>query len=184
MRSRLRLLRIAAAALLLISTLPTVASAAQSLDSCGASRAQSYVADLPAALRTAGTHHFEWTSRYTDLAGQPVADGIVDNQITIDAAAPAYPNTVLLRLFRNTTLASDGSVALVSSMRPDQAAQLYVNVSWLKDQPFFTGTFHLLVRYDTGRNRWSDWVDMPAGPANSFCTEFTNAIWTRTYGWI
>lgn len=178
-----RVARVAAAGLLLVAMLPATASAAPSDESCSAYRAQSYVAAVPAAMRTAGTHRFEWSSRYTDLAGRSVEEGTITNQVTIDAAASAYPNTVLLRLTRNTTLTATGDVAVVTAMRPDQAANLYVNVSWFKSEPFFTGTFHLLVRYETSRNHWSAWQEMPVGPENNFCTEFTNAIWQRTYGW-
>ncbi len=182
-RSPGRVARLLGAALLLAASFPAVVAAAPEPGTCAAERGVVYTAAVPGGLRTPGTHRFEWRGRYTDLAGQEIVDPPIGNRIVIDSAAPAYPNTVLLRLFRNTALLADGSVATVEAMRPDQAARMYVGVSWLKNEPFFQGTFHLDLRYETSKNKWSAWQEIPGGPESSFCVQTTDAVWTKNYGW-
>jgi hypothetical protein len=111
-----------------------------------------------------------------------VDDSIV-SQITIDSAAPAYPSSVLIRLFRNTTLLANGEEITVDAIRPTQDARLYVNVSWLKGDKFFTGEFKVFARYETSRNKWAAYQQVTAGPEQSFCVQFNDAIWRKNYGW-
>ena len=113
--------------------------------SCGAQKGSAYtIPPLPAGMRTPGTHAVQWKSEYIDAqTGELQVDDSIVNEITIDAAAPAFRNTVLVRLFRNTTIV-DCEVLDVDAIRPTQDARLYVNVSWAKDDQFFVGVFHLV----------------------------------------
>lgn len=177
-------LRVALVGSLLVLALPAAVSAAPADDACAALRAQTYTATLPSGARTTGTHRVQWKSSYTDLAsGELVVDDSIVNAYTIDPSAPAYPNDVLIRLFRNTTILASGEVIDVTAIRPTQEARLYVNVSWLRDEPFFTGAFRLWYRYETTKNHWSSYVELPASAVQSFCVEGTSSIWKRGYGW-
>ena len=89
---------------------------------------------------------------------------------------------MLVRLFRNTTIV-DGEVLDVDAIRPTQDGRLYVNVSWLKDDKFFVGVFHVFARYETSPGTWSAYQELAGAPALSFCTELTKAIWHKGYGW-
>lgn len=178
-----RVARVVAAALMLVALLPAAASAAPSPDRCASNRVTIYSGELPAGLRAPGTHAIQWRSTYTDAAtGQVVVDDSILNQVTIDAAAPAYPNTVLVRLFRNTALLHGNEVVGVDAIQPAQAALLHVQVSWLTDEKFFTGAFVVEFRYQT-KNKWSDYQALAAGPVMSFCVETNSSIWHRQYGW-
>ena len=105
------------------------------------------------------------------------------NEITIDPAAPAYPNTVLIRLFRNTTILADGEVISVDAIQPTQSARMHVQVSWIKGDKFFVGEFRMYFRYETRKNRWTEYQEVAHGPDQSFCVEFTDAVWRKNYGW-
>ena len=182
--SRLVTLRVALMGSLLVLALPGAVSAAPADDACAALRAQTYTATLPSGARTIGTHRVQWKSAYTDIGtGELVVDDSIVNSFTVDPSAPAYRNDVLIRLFRNTTILAAGEVIDVTSIRPTQDARLYVNVSWLRDEPFFTGAFRLWYRYETTTNHWSSYVELPASPVQSFCVEFTSSIWKKGYGW-
>jgi len=184
MRPVSRIAQIVGAALLLAAMLPAGAAAAQDPYSCGASKATTYTIPAPAGLRTSGTHRVQWKVEYTDAyTGEQIVDDSIVNQVTIDNAAPAYPNTVLIRLFRNTTILANGEVISVDSIRPTQDARMYVNVSWLKDDKFFTGEFKVSVRYETSKNKWAAYQQVTAGPEQSFCVELNDAIWRKNYGW-
>ena len=163
---------------------PAVASAAQDPYSCGANTATTYTTDVPAGLRTIGTHRVQWKAEFTDAyTGELVVDDSIMNQVTIDPAAPTYTNTVLIRLFRNTTLVAPGEAITVDAMRPAQDARMYVNVSWLKGDKFFTDSFKISFRYETSRNKWAPYQQVTAGPEQSFCVELNDAIWRKNYGW-
>ncbi len=173
-----------AASVMVAGALAGSVSAAPPPDRCASLTSTTYSSGVPDGLRTPGTHRVQWKSEYVDAAtGELVVDDSTVNQITIDAAAPAYPNTVLIRLFRNTTLLSDGSVIDVTSMRPTQAAALHVNVSWVKGDKFFVGDFVISYRYETSRNKWTAYQQVAASPDQSFCVEDTSAIWQKHYGW-
>jgi hypothetical protein len=179
-----RIARALATGLLLATILPAAASAAQDPDTCGANKGTTYTTPAPSGLRTPGTHRVQWKAEYTDAyTGERISDDGIVNQVTFDSAAPAYPNTVLIRLFRNTTLLADGEVTTIDAISPTQEARMYVNVSWLKGDRFFTGEFVMSFRYETSRNKWSAYQRLAAGPEQSFCVEFTDAIWRKNYGW-
>jgi hypothetical protein len=170
--------------MLLVAMLPAGAAAVQNPDTCGASKATTYTIPAPAGLRTSGTHRVQWKSEYTDAyTGEQIVDDSIVSQITIDSAAPAYPNSVLIRLFRNTALLANGEEVTVDAIRPTQAARMYVNVSWLKGDKFFTGEFRIFVRYETSKNKWAAYQQVTAGPEQSFCVQFNSAIWRKDYGW-
>jgi hypothetical protein len=170
--------------MLLVAVLPSGAAAVQDPDTCGANRATTFTIPAPAGLRTPGTHRVQWKAEYTDAyTGEQIVDDSIVNQVTIDTAAPAYPNSVLIRLFRNTTLLASGEEVTVDSIRPTQAARLYVNVSWLRGDKFFTGEFRIFVRYETSKNKWAAYQQVTAGPEQSFCVQFNSAIWRKNYGW-
>ncbi|HEX5826586.1 MAG TPA: hypothetical protein VFY23_03640 [Candidatus Limnocylindrales bacterium] len=170
--------------MLLAAVLPSAASAASADPKfCNEAIAVTYTLDVPAGLRTPGTHRIEWFNEYTAIDGTYIAEVFAENQITIDAAAPAYPNTVLIRLLRNTTLLKSGEVVSVEAMRDAQAARMYANVSWFRDEPFFVGAFELSFRYETSRNRWTDLIAVPASQTKSFCVERSSALWQKQYGW-
>ncbi len=186
MRSRSGLGRpasILAAVLLLAAAFPAAAAASPSFESCAAYKGQSFTAPAPAGLRTEGTHRIQWKAEFTDAyTGEFVVDDGIISEVTFDEDAPAYPDTVLLRLFRNTALLDSGEVIAVDEVRPDQAARMYVNVSWVKGDKFYT-TWRMYFRYETARNRWSEYQELAAGPDISFCVETKNAIWRKAYGW-
>lgn len=179
-----RVARILGVAMLLGAMVPASASAAQNPDTCGANRATTYTTPAPAGLRTPGTHRVQWKAEYIDAyTGEPIVDDSIVNQVTIDSAAPAYPNSVLIRLFRNTALLATGEEVTVDAIRPTQDARLYVNVSWLRGDQFFTGEFKIFVRYETSKNKWAAYQQVSASPEQSFCVQFNSAIWRKNYGW-
>ena len=183
MRPVSRIARLLGSAMLLVAMLPAGAAAVQDPDTCGALRATAYTIPAPAGLRTPGTHRVQWKVEYTDAyTGEQVVDDSIVNQVTIDTAAPAYPETVLIRLFRNTTLLA-GEEITVDAIRPTQAARMYVQVSWLRGDQFFTGEFRIFVRYETSKNKWAAYQQVTAGPEQSFCVQFNSAIWRKNYGW-
>lgn len=187
MASRLRLGRLArllAAASLVALVLPASVAAAPSPDQCASNRAITFSANVPDGLRTVGTKNVQWRATFTDAAtGELIVDDGFINQVTIDSAAPIYPNNVLIRLFRSTTILANGDVIFVSTINPAQPARMHANVSWLPDEKFFTGNFVFDFRYETKNNHWSSWYPATAGPETSFCPELTKAIWKQNYGW-
>src|SRR3954453_3342818 len=178
---RSRLGRVVAAGLLLVALVPAPVSATPSPDQCASNRAVQYSAPVPVGLRTVGTHGIQWKIQFTDvLTGDVVVDDQVFNQPPIDPAAPAYPDNVLVRLVRNTTILKGGEVIAVDAMRPTQAALMHAQVSWLTAEPL-SGVVGF--RYQTPRNRWSDYQTVAAGPTVTLCVETNNGIWRKTYGW-
>ena len=126
----------------------------------------------------------QWKAEFTDAyTGERIIDDGIVNRVTVDTAAPAYPNTVLIRLFRNTTLLAGGAVIAVDTIRPRQDARMYVNVSWLRDDKFYVGDFAISFRYETSKNKWSAYQRATAGPEQNYCVEGNDAIWRRAYGW-
>lgn len=179
-----RIARIIGAVMLITALLPGSVAAGQDPATCGANRATTFTTPAPVGLLTPGTHRVQWKAEFTDAyTGERIIDDGIVNQFTVAAAAPAYPNTVLIRLFRNTTLLPSGEVIYVDTIRPTQDARMYVNVSWLRDDRFFTGEFKISFRYETSKNKWSGYERVAAGPEQSFCIEFNNAIWRKNYGW-
>src|SRR5690349_8617836 len=88
-----RIVRVSLIALLAALAAPSGAFALPSEESCAASTAVPFSLAVPDALRSAGTHRFEWYSTFTNSDGTP-GEGTSENQVTIDARAPLYPNTV------------------------------------------------------------------------------------------
>lgn len=178
------LARVVGIALMVCVALPSAALAAPAPDACAGNRAITYTAPVPDGLRTVGTKRVQWRAEYTDAAtGELVVDDAPINNLVVDAAAAIYENPVLIRLFRSTTILADGTVITVPAINPSQVARMYVNVSWVTGEPFFTGTFVESFRYEVARNRWSDWLPTTASAVQSFCTEQTKAIWKKGYGW-
>jgi hypothetical protein len=184
-RPRLALVaRLAGAALILASVLPSAALAAPSPESCAAYRAVTYSASVPQGLRAEGTKLVQWRSVFTDAAtGELVVDDGIFNEVTFDADAPLYPNDVLIRLFRSTTILAGGEVITVDAIDPAQPARMHVNVSWEPGGRFYTGDMEISFRYEIRNNRWSEWYATTMGPEQSFCTENTRAIWKKGVGW-
>jgi hypothetical protein len=179
-----RFARVIGAGMLLAAILPAAASAAPSPDQCASNRAITFSATVPDGLRTVGTKDVQWRATFTEAAtGQLLVDDGIFNEVTIDPAAPIYPNNVLIRLFRSTTILANGDIIFVPAMNPAQPARMHANVSWLPDEKFFTGPFVLDFRYETKNNHWSAWYPTTAGPETSFCPELTKAIWKQNYGW-
>jgi hypothetical protein len=175
--------RILAAVLLLAVAFPAAAIAAPSPESCAAYKGVSFTAPAPAGMRTEGRHRIQWKAEFTDAyTGEFVVDDGIISEVTFDEDAPAYPSTVLIRLFRNTALLDSGEAIEVDEILPDQPAQLYVNVSWVKGDKFFT-SWKMFFRYETSRNKWSDYAELAAGADTSFCVEFNDAVWRKSYGW-
>ena len=170
------------AALALSAVLPQAALAVPREESCASLRAVPFSAPVPASMRTVGTHGFEWYSTFVDADGN-LQEGTAENSITIDPTAPAYPNTVLLRLVRNTTLLSDGSVEVIDTMRPDQAATFYAAAFSTPDDTAFLDSFRTWLRYETSPGLWTDFVELRRGPVTNFCSQVTTAAWKKTYGW-
>jgi hypothetical protein len=181
-----RLARVLAAVAVAALALPPAALATPSPDSCAANRAITYTAPVPAGLRVAGTRLVQWRAAFTDAySGEPIVDDGITNQVTIDADAPAYPNTVLIRLIRSTTILANGTVVTVPAMRPDQDARMHANISWVTGDKWFAGDFVLSFRFQAGNGngKWSGWYPTAAGPEQSFCGELTDAVWKRSIGW-
>ena len=133
---------------LLAGLVPATALAAPIPDSCSASRAVPFSIPVPADMRISGVHRFEWYSTWTNPDGSVAGRGTSRNQILIDAAAPVYPNTVLLRIFRNTTLLADGSVVDVDAIRLVRAAELYSRLLG-HGRRRVPASFRLWLRYGT-----------------------------------
>lgn len=181
-----RLVRVLAAVALVALVLPPAALATPSPDSCAGNRVIMYSAPVPAGLRVVGTRLVQWRAAFTDAySGEAIVDEGTTNEVTIDAGAPAYPNTVLIRLVRSTTILADGTVVTVPAMRPDQDARMHAQASWVTGDKWFDGDFVLSFRFQTGKGngKWSGWYPMAAGPEQSFCGELTDAIWKRSFGW-
>ena len=151
-------------------------------DSCAALRAIPFSTAVPDAFRTAGTHRFEWLSTYANPDGTTVED-LVQNRIAIDPNVALYPNTVLLRLFRSTTLLASGEIVDVTAMNPAQDARFYIAAYSFHGDNLFLDSIRIWLRYETSRNRWSPWVELEAGPETSFCNQVTRSAWTKAYGW-
>lgn len=178
--SRLRQAILAATAMALL--LPAAAQAAPSGDSCAAYTSIPFVADVPDALRTPGTHHYEWRLNLTLPDGTPVED-VRGHQIEIAADAAAYPNPVYLQLDSNTTILRALDEVEVAAMRPDQAAAFRVGFFAPKDELAVLDSARLAVRYETTPGAWSDWTVLEPGPRSSTCSVTTFGFARRSYGW-
>jgi len=182
MSRRSRIARVLALALVVAALLPSAAVARSDSAWCSELRAVPFAAAVPDEVRTPGRHRFEWRSTFLDPAGNPASE-TVGNEITIAVGAALYPNTVLLRLVRNTTLLADGEVVAVTEMAPGQPAAFYGAAFGGPDERAFLDSFRLWLRYETAKNRWSPWVELPRGPETSYCNQVTTAAWQKTYGW-
>ena len=172
----------ATAAMFVGLLLPSAALAKPSDEACAAYRAIPFSTPVPDAMRTAGTHRFEWYSTF-DNADGTTGDALAQNQIKIMPGTPLYPNNVLLRLFRNTTLLADGEVVTIDEMAPTQPATLYAAAYSFKGDDPFLSSFRTWIRYETSRNHWSAWTELSRGPATNFCNQVTNSMWKKTFGW-
>jgi len=177
-----RIARVLAIVLVAAALLPSAAAAQSDAEWCSTLRAVPFAAAVPDAVRTPGRHRFEWRSTFLGPDGSPASE-TVGNEITIAAGVAPYPNTVLLRLVRNTTLLADGEVVAVTEMAPDQPAAFYAAAFGGPDERAFLDSFRLWLRYETAKNRWSPWVELPRGPETSLCSQVTSAAWQKTYGW-
>jgi hypothetical protein len=177
---RIRHAILAATALALL--LPAAAQAAPSGDSCAAYTSIPYVAAVPDALRTPGTHRYEWRLSLTLPDGTPIED-VRGHQIEIAADAAAYPNPVYLQLQSNTTILRALDEVEVTAMRPDQAAAFRVGFFAPKDQHSVLDSARLALRYETGPGAWSDWTVLEPGPRSSTCSATSFGFGRRAYGW-
>ena len=177
-----RLTGLLTALVVVAGLVPGSALAAPDEESCAAARAVPFSIPVPADMRTAGVHRFEWFSTWTNDDGS-FGEATNRNQVVIDTAAPAYLNTVLLRIFRNTTLLADGSVITVDAIRPDQQAQLYGAAFSLKADTLFLSSFRMWLRYETSKNHWTPFVELERGPETNFCSQVTTSAWKKAYGW-
>lgn len=171
-----------AVVLVMAALLPTTAVARSESAWCSDLRAVPFAADVPDEVRTPGRHRFEWRSTFSNPDGSPASE-TVGNEITIVDGASLYPSTVLMRLVRNTALLADGEVVAVTEMAPDQPAAFYAAAFGGPDERIFLDGFRLWLRYETAKNRWSPWVELPRGPETSLCNQVTSAAWKKAYGW-
>jgi len=174
--------RILAAALVLAAAMPAAALAKPSEFSCAAARAVPFSTSVPQDFRSPGVHGWEWYSEYDNADGTSGAD-LATNEILIDPAADAYPNTVLLRLFGRTTLLANGDVIGVDAMRPDQDARFYIAAYSIKGDTVFLDSFRTWFRYERAPGDWTAWVELERGPVTSFCNQVTKSAWKKAYGW-
>lgn len=182
MRYRIRIPLFTALLLAVAGLLPAAAAAAPREESCASDKALPFAMELPAGMRTVGSHQFERLGTFVDPDGTVESD-TAQNEVTISAAAENYPNTVLLRLFRNTTLLNDFSVIDVDTMRPDQDAVFYSYVFSIAGDELLFGTFHQYLRYETSPGVWTPYVEIIPGPLVSLCTQDRVADWKRSRGW-
>lgn len=176
-----RIIRILALASALVMLVPNAAAATPGPDSCAGGRAVPFSTAVPDAVRQPGTHRFEWRSTFTDENGE-TAEAFAQNQVKIVSGMSIYPNNVLLRLFRNTTLVS-GELIEVPEMSPSQPAVFYIAADSIKGDDVFLDSFRTWFRYESTRNHWSAWVELPRGPETNFCNQLSDAIWKKTFGW-
>lgn len=162
--------------------LPGGALARPSDESCAAYRAIPFSTPVPDAFRTPGTHRFEYLSTYDNADGTSGED-LAQNQMAIVGNAPLYPNTVLLRLFRNTTLLPSGEIVALTEMNPAQSATFYIAAFSTHGDDVFLDSFRTWFRYETSRNRWTEWTELQRGPETNFCNQVTKSAWKKTYGW-
>jgi hypothetical protein len=181
-RLQIRIPIVAAFAIAITGLLPASAAAAPRDDSCAAYRALPFAVAVPADMRTVGTHQFERLATFVDPDGT-VGSVVTQNEITISAGADRYPNTVLLRIFRNTTLLQDFSVIDVDTMRPDQDALFYSFAFSIAGDDQFFGTFRQFIHYETSPGVWTPYVEIVPGPLVSLCTQDRVADWKRSRGW-
>lgn len=161
---------------------PGAALAKPAEDSCAAYRAIPFSTPVPDAFRTPGIHRFEWLATYSNPDGS-TAEDLVQNSIRIDPDAPIYPNTVLLRLFRSTTLLANGEWIEVTAINPAQVAVFYIAADSVHGDDLFLDSIRIWLRFETSRNRWSPWTELEAGPETSYCNQESISAWKRTYGW-
>ena len=182
MRYRIRIPLFTALLLAVAGMLPAAAVAAPREASCASDKALPFAMELPAGMRTVGSHQFERLATFVDPDGTVESD-TTQNEITISAEADRYPNTVLLRLFRNTTLLRDFSVIDVDTMRPDQDALFYSYAFSIAGDVQFFGTFRQFIHYETSPGVWTPYVEIIPGPLVSLCTQDRVADWKRSRGW-
>ena len=172
----------AAASLFVGLLLPAAVLAKPSDETCAAYRVVPFSTPAPAGMRTAGTHRFQYRSSYLNADGTTGTDDI-ENQIAIVPGTPLYPNKVLLRLFSNLTLLSNGDIDSIDEMAPNQPASLYVAAYSIKSDHVFLDSFRLWYRYEGAPGRWSAWTELARGPVANFCNQVTNGQWKKTFGW-
>lgn len=167
----------AALALVLALAAPAATLAAPSPDSCASYVSTQYLAAVPGAMRTPGVHGFEFHASIV-LDGVPTDLGTLANEVEIDQAAPAYPNTVYLSLFDNRTLLkpNDDDETQVTAMQPGQAALIRVGAFAFRDDAAFK-TLRIRFRYEGAPGDWSTWSVLEPGPYTSTCG-------VLTYGYI
>ncbi|MCU0477575.1 MAG: hypothetical protein MUE92_02335 [Chloroflexi bacterium] len=178
--SRIRHAIFAATAAALL--LPAAAQAAPSGDSCAAYTSIPFVADVPDALRTLGTHRYEWRVNLTLPDGTAIED-VRGHQVEISTDAAVYPNPVYLQLTSTTTVLRAQEEVEVAAMRPDQAAAFRVGFFAPKDEPAMLDSARLAVRYETGPGAWSEWSILEPGPRSSTCSAIPFGFVRRSYGW-
>lgn len=161
---------------------PAATTAAPPEGSCGAERGLSFTLPVPDSFRTEGVHRFQFLVSGTDFDGSPFSF-TTDNQIELTTAAPTYDN-VHLRLVRNRALLADGSVDPdIHAMQPAQKAAFYAQISSFREDESVIATTVMSVRWETRRNRWSDWTSLAKGPMTSFCTQVNDGVLRKSFGW-
>lgn len=165
---------------MLALVVPAAARATPSPDRCAAYAIIPYVAPVPDAMRTVGTHTFRWHLSLVLPDGTPV-DDVRESAITFDAAAPAYPRPVNLGLDANVTLL-DGDVVTVTAIQPDQAARFRITFFAPKSWTSTLGSVQLRLSYETDAGTWSQ-VELAQGPLASACSILTFGFEHRSFGW-
>lgn len=161
---------------------PAASTAVQPEGSCGSERGRSFTLAVPDGLRTVGVHRFQFLVSGTDVDGSPFSF-TTDNQIEVTTAAPTYEN-LHLRLVRNRGLLADGTVDPdVHTMTPSQQAAFYAQISGPREIEPAIASAVMDVRWETRRNRWSDWTSLAAGPMSSFCLQQNDGVLRKSFGW-
>jgi hypothetical protein len=174
----------ALAAVALLAAVPGGAVAAPDPSSCASVRTVYYVMNLPVGYWPVGTGGVEYILTFVDEAGNSFSDDEI-HYFQVDSASPAYRGNVLIRLFSNWGMLSDGSFDFdVQTFLPSQPTELLVQEIF--DPGTNVARDTLVVR--TSRNgAWSDWTQLPQGPSSSACAPGGNAhaggLFWQHHGW-
>jgi hypothetical protein len=140
--------------------------------------------NLPVGYWPVGTGGVEYILTFVDEAGNSFSDDEI-HYFQVDSASAAYRGNVLIRLFSNWGMLSDGSFDFdVQRFLPSQPTELLVQEIF--DPGTNVASDTLVVR--TSRNgAWSGWTQLPQGPSTSGCAPGGNAhaggLFWQHHGW-